>query len=516
MSPLTTIRSRASQLEALGNHVFDVLVLGGGISGAATAHVLVARGYRVALIDAHDFASGTSQESSQLVWGGIKYLEQGHVRLVNELCLARNELVKQYPDRVTPQRFLYPHFNHDPHMRLSILAGSTAYWMMGGCFGLPPALVSRRSISRKAPKMQLDGVNGGIEYTDARMVRSDARLVLDLLFDAVDCGLSAANYVSLEGVRRTHHLGAFEVDAFDRIAGAPVSINANWIVNTTGAWVDEVNEILGVTPPHEILFSKGIHLLVPRIETGERTLACRGEDGRIFFVIPWGNTTLVGTTDTPLGGPPRRVRADAEDIDYLRTELDRKFAITLDDRDILNTKAGLRPLLKPTNGGDHDFLELARGHKVWADSKARVSALWGGKFTDAFTMAREVAATVEIAPSLEMGDLSKIDPVPYPSEKDYSDAEAPWNGLADSCNREMVARIEDLLRRRTNIGLKVANHAWGFDLEHEPQIRRIAEVLAANNGQSPDVLMEDYRKSTVGKAAETEPASEPESELARR
>lgn len=496
MTPPLSIRSRNAQLEALGNHIFDVLVLGAGITGVATAHELTRRGYRTALIDSHDFSSGTSQESSQLIWGGIKYLEQGHFRLVSGLCAARNEWVQQYPDRVARQPFLYPRYEHDRHSLPVLMAGAWVYWLMGGAAGWPPIYRPAGSVERSAPKLRVDSITGGLEYMDARMMRSDARLVLDLLFDAVDAGLTAVNYVEMHDARRTGRHAEFEIEAADRIDDRKLNIRAHWVVNTTGVWIDEVNDRLGVDTPHSLLFSKGIHLVLPRIETGDKALTCVAKDGRIFFVIPWGQATLVGTTDTPHEDPPRRVRANREDIDYLRAECESKFRMTVEDDDILNTKAGLRPLVRPKNLKQRDFLELSREHKVWSDRSARVSALWGGKYTDAFTMARELADTVLRDPTQEAGQIPVRPPDELPEPDAWRKGAFSPEALTEACSREFVVRLEDLLRRRTNIGLKVANGGWGRDREHGSSLEELAGAVARVSGRSAETVLDEYRRAT--------------------
>lgn len=493
MTPPLSIRSRSAQLEALGNHIFDVLVLGAGITGVATAHELTRRGYRTAIIDSHDFASGTSQESSQLIWGGIKYLEQGHFRLVSGLCSARNEWVQEYPERVARQPFLYPRYEHDRHALPILMAGAYVYWLMGGGAGWPPLYRPVGSVERAAPQLRVDSVTGGMEYTDARMVHSDARLVLDLLFDAVDAGLTAVNYVEMDEARRSGRHAEFEFQATDRIGGRKLGIRAHWVINTTGVWVDEVNRRLEVEPPHELLFSKGIHLVLPRIETRDKALTCVAKDGRVFFVIPWGEATLVGTTDTPHREPPCRVRANAEDINYLRAECEAKFRMKVEDADILNTKAGLRPLVKPKHLNKKDFLDLSREHKVWSDPDARTSALWGGKYTDAFPMARELADTVMRAPSQESGQIPLQAGLQPPESTAWREGAVTGDLLAEACSREFVVRLEDLLRRRTNIGLKVTKGGWGRNDEHAASMGILAEAVSQTTGRPPDSLLEEYR-----------------------
>lgn len=472
-----TPTSRFAQLEKLGNSTFDVLVLGGGISGIAAAHEFTRRGYRCALIDNHDFASGTSQESSQLIWGGIKYLESGHAKLVSDLCLDRNRLTEEYARRVEPLSFLYPHFRHDKHALPILLAGAWLYWAMGRGFGGTPRFHSSRGIVRQVPRLNPQGFHGGFNYFDARMIESDARLALDILFDAMAAGLTAANYVEFKS-HQVNAAGLHEIEAEDLQKKASLTVRARWIVNCTGVWTDNVNEQLNVRPPYRHLFSKGIHLIIPKVETSGHALTCLSKDGRVFFVIPWGEVTLIGTTDTPFDQPAGRVTADASDIEYLRSECERKFGLQLSDRDILNTKAGLRPLLKPANLKNEDFLSLARSHKVWRSREKRITAVWGGKYTSCFSMGREIADTIEITPPLH--DRHYLPAHSANQTAILREAFMEMSGperLAEACQRELVVTPEDFLRRRTNIALQVPNQGRGWDNEHAPLINRLESIL---------------------------------------
>lgn len=485
-------RSRASQLESLGNDSFDVLVLGGGITGTSAALELTRRGYRTALIDNQDFASGTSQESSQLIWGGIKYLQQGHVKLTAGLCRDRNLFVRQYPDRVTPTRFLYPRFDHDPNNLAKLSLGTWIYHAFGRGFDERPCRRTTGEIMRLAPQLRPGGFSGGVEYSEARMSKSDARLTLDLLFDAMNAGLTAVNYVSLLDVTWNNGDSVFEVEATDSSSDARLDIRARWIVNTTGIWADDVNRMLGIDPPYRHLFSKGVHLILPRIETSGRALTCLAKDGRIFFVIPWGNVTLIGTTDTPFYEPAARVKADASDIDYLRRECESKFDLQVTDDMILNTKAGLRPLVRPPAMSDEDFLTLARSHKVWTDDKARITILWGGKYTNCFSIAEEIADQVHLQPSgpgrfVAASSEGRID------DAMLWDADSEREVLAEACTREMVVTLEDLLRRRTNIALKVPRGGWGFENEHEKELKHLANAVAQSTDGDARAILETYR-----------------------
>ncbi len=503
----STDRSRDGQLEALGNRTFDVLVLGGGISGTATAHELTRRGYSVALVDNADFASGTSQESSQLIWGGIKYMAQGHVKQSAGLCRDRNEFVRDYPDRVEPRRFVYPRFGHDPHALTTILAGAWFYWVLGRFYDKPPRWLSEERICRTVPLLRAEGFEAGMEYSEAQMAQSDARLSLDLLFDAMDAGLVAVNHLEMTDVRRGAN-GEHEIEFENKVGrvssqgepgqnvgasgGAKLTARARWVVNSTGVWVDAVNEQLGVEPPHHLIFSKGAHLVVPRIETSGKALTCLARDGRIFFVIPWGDTTLVGTTDTPVDGPPRRVHANAEDVDYLLGECRAKFNLDLGPGDVLNTKAGLRPLVRPRKMKGQDFLTLARSHKIWSDSRAGMTALWGGKFTDSMRMAEEIADTVGFAPGGSGRPPKACDPQIDADSRQLLAEGTREDWIEQACRAELVVELEDLLRRRTNIGLHVGHGGWGPDKENRPALTRLAAIIGRVTGRKGDEILARY------------------------
>lgn len=489
---------RRGQIARLSEGVFDALVLGGGVSGVAVAHVLTARGYRVALADNRDFASGVSQESSQLIWGGIKYLENGHVGVVNELCRERNELVRDYPTRVAPMRFLYPRLDHDAHGLAALTLGAWLYHAIGRGYDAPPRRLTRDGIAALVPALKPEGFRGGFEYSDARMIDSDARLTLDLLFDAMDAGLTACNYLELTDIGDGDATGARRLtfaDAAPALVGDKnkVEVRARWVVNACGVWADEVNARFGLNPPHRHVFSKGIHITIPPVETGGRALTLLDRERRPFFVIPWGAATLVGTTDTAFDGPPRRVYAEPDEINFLRRELESRFRLTVTDEMILGTKAGLRPLVAPARrgmsktGGREDFLALARGHKIWSDPRAAFTAAWGGKYTSCFAMAREIADTIRVRPSGEPRRVAATFPAARLTDdvlageasaagENASDADAA-RALAHACRLEMVVALEDILRRRTNLSLKVANNGRGAHHEHDAALQRIEEAI---------------------------------------
>ncbi|HSN92311.1 MAG TPA: FAD-dependent oxidoreductase, partial [Anaeromyxobacteraceae bacterium] len=219
---------RNTNVEKLSRGTFDVLVVGGGINGAVSAAALAARGVSVALVDRGDFASATSQASSNLAWGGIKYLESLELGLVRKLCRARNELIRAYPSTVQEIRFYTSHARGFRHGRLKLLLGAWLYWAIGGFFTRRPRLLSREDIAREEPIVALEGLDGGFEYSDAFLHDNDARFVWLFVRSALDRGCIAANYVESLGSTREGDL--WITRARDAVSGREIRIASRVLV----------------------------------------------------------------------------------------------------------------------------------------------------------------------------------------------------------------------------------------------------------------------------------------------
>src|SRR3954471_18297069 len=324
---------RETNLDKLGTLRFDVLVLGGGINGAVSAAALSARGARVALIDRRDFAAVTSQQSSNLAWGGIKYLETYEFGLVRKLCLARNRLIRAYPSTVQEIRFYTSHARGFRHGRWKLLAGAWLYWLMGSCFTRTPRLLSRKTMEREEPIIDTAQLDGGFEYSDAYLHDNDARFVWGFIRSALDRGCVAANYVESTGA--THDGANWLTRARDRIGGQELTIRSRSVINTCGPYADAVNARDGLRTVHRHVFSKGIHILVDRMTPHRRVLTFFADDGRLFFVIPMGPKTCIGTTDTRVDAP--EVQVSAEDRKFVLDNINKRLKLPkpLDESDIV-------------------------------------------------------------------------------------------------------------------------------------------------------------------------------------
>lgn len=376
---------------------FDALVVGGGINGAVSAAVLAARGADVALIDRGDFGGFTSQESSNLVWGGFKYLEGYEIALVRKLCLSRNRLAKAYPDNVKPIAFLATLDESSPHQRWLTTLGAFAYWVIGGLKTHRPRSVSSRKIEQLEPIVDTEESMGGIEYYDSYLPDNDSRFVFSFVRSALDAGALAANY--LEMVDAQFVDDRWMVTLRDVDSDGPVfKCTTRTLVNAAGPFVDVINSQLGTSTQHAVVYSKGVHLIVPQLTTNNRVLAFYDDTERLFYVIPMGRRSVIGTTDTRVVDPETSVTE--EDRTFLLDQINRRLDLDtpLTARDVIADRSGVRPLVVQadhTVGGSEDWTKLSRKHEIEVDSTKNVVTIFGGKLTDCLNVGEEVSEAVE-------------------------------------------------------------------------------------------------------------------------
>ena len=388
---------RDTNLDKLDNGTFDVLIVGGGINGAVSAAALSARGASVALIDRGDFAGFTSQQSSNLVWGGIKYLENYEIPLVRKLCMSRNRLMRAYPANVKEIGFLGVMGETSPFPPWLVGVGAFAYWGIGNFKTNAPRPMSPETVERIEPVINTIGTKGGIEYADAYLKDNDARFVFSFIRSAMDVGAIAANYVELISAERAG--GKWQAALRDVESGAELSLNAKVIVNAAGPFLDGLNSSWNLRTRHQIVYSKGVHLVVDQLTPNERVLAFWDDSQRLFYVIPMGNRSVIGTTDTRVEDPHTAVTD--QDRDFLLSQInDRLDLMTpLSNDDIVAERSGVRPLVvRRTSRSfkDVDWTALSRKHEIEVDHAKQVVSIFGGKLTDCLNVGEEVASAVQM------------------------------------------------------------------------------------------------------------------------
>jgi glycerol-3-phosphate dehydrogenase len=402
---------RRAALEALGGEPFDVLVVGGGINGAGIARDAALRGLHTALVERGDFASGTSSRSSKLIHGGVRYLEQGHVRLVLESVRERERLQRLAPHLVRPQEFLFPVYRGGPLGLLKLAAGLWAYDLLAGFWNTRRhRMLGRRAVEAAEPTLRREGLCGAGQYWDCRT--DDGRLVLETVLSAAGAGAVVLSYAEVAGfVKEGGRLTGARVA--DRIGGGEVLARARVVVNAAGPWVDRVVALDAPAPPR-LRLTKGVHLVVPRARIGHRAAVVLHavSDGRVMFVIPWGEHSVVGTTDTDHpGGPDVPPVAEPADVAYLLDTVNHYFpAAQLGPDDVVSAFAGLRPLVAPRAGGGVDPSSVSREEEIFTSASGLIS-IAGGKLTTY----RLVAATVvdRVTQALRRaGDARRFRPSP--------------------------------------------------------------------------------------------------------
>ena len=388
---------RTTHIDRMRDSSFDTLIIGGGINGAVTAASLAGRGASVALIDRGDFANFTSQASSNLVWGGFKYLENYELWLVFKLCQSRNRLMRAYRANIKEIGF-YAALQDKPYKPWFAALGAFGYWAIGQFGTKWPRYLSTERIEQEEPAINTSTVAGGIEYRDGILIDNDARFVFSFVRSAIEAGAAAANYVELVSAERVGDRWVAQLRDVD--TGEEFQTSARTIVNAAGPFVDETNRGWGMTTDHRIVYSKGIHLVVPRLTTTRhnKVLAFYDDTERLFYVIPMGHRSVIGTTDTRVD--TAYTEADDDDINFLLEQINARMDLDqpLTPDDVIAKRSGVRPLVVKTDGEDQadvDWTKLSRKHAVETNHRERVITIFGGKLTDCLNVGEEVAAEIE-------------------------------------------------------------------------------------------------------------------------
>ncbi len=524
--------SRTEHLARLQEREFDLLVIGGGITGAGIARDAAMRGLQVAMIEARDFCSGTSSKSSKLLHGGIRYLEQFHLGLVFEASKERrlhSDLLS--PHLSAPVPFLIPIYPWSPRGMVTVSAGVFLYNSLSLFRNHGTRILSRERAMQEEGRLESKGLRGGVVYHD--VVMDDARIGFENVRSAAHHGAVSVNYTYVRG---------FDKDGTGRIRGvwakdamqptkSDFLVRARCIVNATGPWSDYIRRLANPEAEAMLRPTKGTHLILPSNKLGKAHafVLTAKTDNRVFFSIPWFDRTLVGTTDTDYDpdtdGPLDDIRATQNDVDYLMESVKRTFPnadVTSDD--IHSTFAGLRPLV--SEGKSNDPSAISREHRIWQDELG-LFTIAGGKYTTYRIMAAQMVDRVQKYLAHEYGfgwksSSTQLEPlVLAPSVKEarnmvhlldeYNNAismetvkhlqaryGARWQRVADLAvqdaslrervigtepdilaevvytkENEMAVTFEDFLRRRTMLALKAPL------LDNLPRLEKAAKLFGA-------------------------------------
>jgi glycerol-3-phosphate dehydrogenase len=496
-----------------GRH-FDLLVCGGGIYGAWTAYDAALRGLSVAIVEQGDWAGATSSASSKLIHGGLRYLETYDFKLVRKAIRERQRLLELAPHRVWPLRFGVPIYEDSRIGTLQLKAGLVLYDFLAGFPGSDFAhrYFDRAEFAGRFPALDRDGLKGGFTYGDAQT--DDARLVLELIAGAMAAGAVCVNYCELTGPIESggQVCGA---TVMDKVEQKSAQILARHIVCTTGQWMTASQ------PGRDwCRLSKGVHLVMPGIRSGEALLLTAKSDGRVFFMIPWYGMTLIGTTDRDYTGDPDHVMAEQNEIAYLLNEANHYLKTAWTEADIVASYAGVRVMKHSDKASPSDV------SRDWELKTANNGVHYsiGGKLTSAREDASAIVDEVCAQLNVDKPCATKDRRFPWAPEESYSEWSAAMRTRADRlgiapeiakwlmrrhgrrtgevlrgiegnpnlaervvptlpfiyadlmfcANTEMVVHLEDLLRRRMPLLI--------LDKLGDDTLRRIAEDVADTLG----------------------------------
>ena len=488
----------------------DLVVIGGGATGLGVALDAAARGLRVALVEAEDYAKGTSSRATKLVHGGVRYLAQGNVRLVREALRERAILLRNAPHLVQPLPFLVPFYGAKGRW--------LEQWYYGAGLVLYDQLAGKQRVGRTEfvgaaqaaalmQGLQTRGLSGAVCYWDGQF--DDARLAVALARTAIAHGAAALNHCA--AVAMIHEAGRIAgVVVEDRESGERWALRSRCVINATGVWVDSVRRMDQAPRGDLVAPSQGAHVVVDRAFLPDRhaILVPRTRDGRVLFAVPWLGKTLLGTTDTPRHDLVMEPEPFREEIDFILGEAGRYLRKAPTRADIRSAWVGLRPLVKPADRDPTETKALSREHAVLIEHSGLVTVT-GGKWTTYRSIAEDVLAhcmTAGLLPRRAAGVTASLALVGAPARADRPLSEAPGlhlygteaaavqslpgadrelaPGLSEAMvrfavRREYARSVEDVLARRSRLLFLDARQAAAIAC-------RVAELVAEERGDGWD------------------------------
>ena len=488
---------RSDQISRLSeNEVWDILVIGGGASGLGVALDAVSRGLRVCLVEKHDFGKGTSSRSTKLVHGGVRYLEQGNIRLVREALKERKYILNRAPHVSAEQAFIVPCYSW--WSQLYYFFGLFFYGLLSGSYQIGRTQwLSRNEAIRRLPNIKQAGLIGGVLYWDG--VFDDARFCVDLVSTIIQHGGVCINYAGVESL----------LIANDKIRGARVrdyttgeelNIQAQVVVNATGIFSDEIVKMEDASLPTRVVLSRGTHIVLDRyfLDSDDAIMIPKTSDGRVLFIIPWMNRVLVGTTDLITSQTELEPKPTNEEIQFILQNVQHYLKEKPALHDIRSLFAGLRPLAASSSNGQKTK-EISRGHQIRISEQGLVSII-GGKWTTFRRMGQDVVDKVahhfslayadSTSASMDILNMSKSNST---GELIHDELPVTWDMIERAIENTMVERLEDLLCRRTRCAFIDSAATWEVapkvgkllqqkrnrsDQWYEEQMRNVAIILS--------------------------------------
>ncbi len=511
---------RTSTIQHATSDYFDLIVIGGGITGAGIAYSAAKKGWKIAIIDKEDFAFGTSSRSAKMIHGGLRYLQNLQVKLVKEALHEREHLLKQYPHLVKPQPFFMPVYK-SAFSKIKLGIGLSGYDYLTGGSSMPKHKeISTKEIKERFPQLKTDSIKGGFIYYDAKT--NDARLTNDVIQDAVELGAVALNYFELSEFHATNN-SINEITCIDKLSGINYNLKSKVIVIATGIWTDELMQKLNAEDHRKYMMpSKGIHLIVNAEHLPKDCvllLPTVNGDGRMLWCMPWEeNLNIIGTTDTDYKDGKEQVWVQKEEVAYILESVNAQLKEKkLSEEDILSVYAGIRPLLND-NDEHKKSNQRSRDYQIWWNTENTLT-ISGGKLTSFLSMAENCIKTIEekiIIPSLPLIENKNITDT---ENNSYTEKYGNKNALLiEKIKRENIQnstllknypystaeiiffirhqhaeKLDDILTRRTLITYQMKNY-------EEDLIENVLNIMAKElnwNNERIEIEKIEYKNAWV-------------------
>ncbi len=474
------------------NREFDVLIIGGGINGAAIYNRLCSLGYKVLLVDKGDFSCGTSQASAMMIWGGLLYLKNLDFFSVYHFSRDRDELIKTHAGEIVPMSFRYiPNHEWGRNKYLVFLA-LYLYWILGNFRRQKP--VFQKTFQELKLLCRRNG-EGSFLYQEGFLKDSDSRFVLNWILSRQTEESFALNYCTLDAADYSPKDRQWTIHISDAIESRQCSGKARIILNCAGVWTDSVNRQFNIQSPYRHVMSKGVFIGYQRPEAHQTPIIFEmGEHGDTLTFIPWGPVSLWGPTETMEESIENGFSINPEDIHFLQRHAAKNLEPSLAGSKIISLRCGIRPLaVSRTFKADCYPLDISRYHKTAQDLDRPWISVYGGKISSCVSMAEKIVQKIagQIAPSLQGR--------PFQTVREYQKNQDTFPGLQadfpaiDWCvANEFCCTLEDYLRRRTNISQWLPREGLGFENENRAHLETLARRLPAFAGMSAEKHVDEY------------------------
>jgi glycerol-3-phosphate dehydrogenase len=476
---------RKNAFRAADGAHYDVAIFGAGISGARIFHELCRHGYRVLLLDRGDFAGGTTQASGMMIWGGILYLKDFHLRTVHQLCRARDQLIEQMPEKVRVESLRYLPGRESLRNRPAVRAGMMLYWLLGS--------FARRFPGREAAFAELEVLKAGrfrhsLTFEEAMLKTSDCRFALEWILPFIAPETAALNHCATASANFDAASGRWRLELRDRLDGHEAAVTARFVVNAAGVWTDTLNESLGIDSPYRHELSKGVYISFRRPESLRQILVFdTGKDADTLTFVPWGPVALCGPTETRVAEISEGFSVSPEDIRSLLMLANQNLHTRYGVEDIVSLRCGIRPLAVRRGFSRAAYpLELSRKHLIHHDHRRQAVAVYGGKLTSCGLLAEQVRTV--LATHLRAGRPVLPPALETPITEIFPGLDEPVPSAAWCRDREHCQTLEDYLRRRTNVAQWIPRGGLGVHSENLETLREIARVFCRNEAAANDAI----------------------------